>query len=71
MLLGGKIVQANDLYTLWEHVNIEKYCDCNLANRKGIRVVPVLFLFTTFTVVYTHKSYKFKGESTKLLNTIN
>lgn len=66
MLLGGKIVQANDLYTLWEHVNIEKYCDCNLCNRREFAFClwPFILLFTTLTVIPKPVN---KGESTKLL----
>lgn len=66
MLLGGKIVQANDLYTLWEHVNIEKYCDCNLCNRREFAFClwPLILLFTTLTVI---SEPEYKGESTKLL----
>lgn len=66
MLLGRKIVQANDLYTFWEHVNIEKYCDCNLCNRREF----AFCLWPPYTFIYDFNCHtpktKNKGESTKL-----
>lgn len=59
MLLRVKIVQANDLYALWEHVNIEKYCDCNLRNRREFAYLLEALLFTTLTMCRIHKTIPF------------